>query len=61
LEEKQQIEIKKEIEHKKTPEIVKSVYLNASSAGNEEKINKLIELIKKSEINSVTIDVKDVS
>ncbi len=46
---------------KNPPEIIKAVYLTSSSGGNEKKINWLIDLAKKSELNAVVIDIKDFS
>src|SRR3989344_1527763 len=43
------------------PEIVKAVYLTSPSGGSEKKINWLIDLSNKSELNSVVIDIKDFS
>lgn len=40
---------------------VKGVYLTAYSAGNEKKINQIISLIEKTELNAVVIDIKDYS
>lgn len=48
------------IEHIKTPDFVKSLYYTAYSASNEAKLNSLINLVKTTEINSVTIDIKEV-
>ena len=43
------------------PDIVRAVYLTSTSGGNEKRINWLIDLVKKSELNSVVIDIKDFS
>ncbi len=46
--------------HIKTPEKVKSLYFTGYSGGNSKKIEELIYFVKNSEINSVTIDIKEV-
>lgn len=43
------------------PAIIKAVYLTAWSAGNSKKIDYLIDLAEKTEINAVVIDIKDYS
>ena len=43
------------------PAIIKAVYFTAWSAGNSKKIDYLIDLAKKTEINAVVIDIKDYS
>lgn len=40
---------------------VKGLYLTAYSAGNEKKIDQIIELINATELNAVVIDIKDYS
>ncbi len=40
---------------------VKAVYLTAYSAGNKNKINEIIKLLNKTELNAVVIDIKDYS
>ena len=40
---------------------VKGLYLTAYSAGSEKKINEIINLIDKTELNAVVIDIKDYS
>lgn len=40
---------------------VKGLYLTAYSAGNQDKINEIISLLDKTELNSVVIDLKDYS
>lgn len=40
---------------------VKGVYLTAYSAGNSKKIDSIINLIEKTELNAVIIDIKDYS
>lgn len=41
--------------------MVKGIYLTAYSAGNPKKVEEIIELINKTELNAVVIDVKDYS
>lgn len=43
------------------PDIIKAVYLTSISGANEKKINWLIGLANKSELNSVVLDIKDFS
>ena len=43
------------------PKIVKAVYATGWSAGSESKIDALIDLIKRTELNAIVIDVKDYS
>jgi len=38
---------------------VKGIYMTGNTVANEQKFNKLIELIKTTELNAVVIDVKD--
>ena len=38
---------------------VKGIYLSAHVAGNEEKMQEMIQKIDETEINAVVIDVKD--
>lgn len=46
----------------KPPQVVaKSLYLTAYSAGSAKKIDSIIDLIDKTELNSVVIDIKDYS
>lgn len=40
---------------------VKGIYLTAYTAGNAEKLDALLELIDKTELNAVVIDIKDYS
>ena len=42
-------------------EKVKGLYLTAYSAGNSKKIDEIINLINKTELNAVIIDIKDYS
>lgn len=54
--------IKQEKNKQKPPtQTVKGVYLTAYSAGNPEKIDEIIELLNKTELNAVVIDIKDYS
>jgi len=46
---------------KNPPAVVKTVYATSWSAGNEAKINYLVDLIKKTELNAIIIDIKDYS
>lgn len=41
--------------------VVKGVYLTAYTAGSKERINQIIDLIDRTELNAVVIDVKDYS
>ncbi len=50
---------KKKIVHIQTPEPVKAVYMTSWVAGNIKLRNKVIDLIDKTEINSIVIDIKD--
>ncbi|OGN00616.1 MAG: hypothetical protein A3B91_02265 [Candidatus Yanofskybacteria bacterium RIFCSPHIGHO2_02_FULL_41_29] len=43
------------------PEIVRAIYLTSTSVANGNKIDKLIDLANKTELNSVVIDIKDSS
>jgi len=47
--------------HVKTPEAVKAIYMTSWVAGTTKWRAELVDFIKKSEINSVVIDVKDYS
>lgn len=53
--------LKTETFFQEAPEIIKAIYLTSDSGGNEKKINWLIELADKSELNTVVIDIKDFS
>ncbi len=46
---------------RQAPEIIKAVYATGWSAGNTQRINYLIDLIKKTELNAIVIDIKDYS
>lgn len=46
---------------KKSPAKVRGLYLTAYSAGSTKKINSIIDLINKTELNAVVIDIKDYS
>lgn len=50
-----------EAKQKPKKQIVKGLYLTAYSAGNPKKIDEIIDLIKKTELNAVVIDIKDYS
>jgi len=43
------------------PEIVRAIYLTSTSAANINRIDKLVELANKTDLNSVVIDIKDSS
>lgn len=43
------------------PSVVKAIYLTGWSAGSASKIQRVIDLVKSTELNSVVIDVKDYS
>jgi hypothetical protein len=46
-------------EEKVLPQIIKAVYLTSWSASNSSRIDYVIDLSKKTEINAVVIDIKD--
>lgn len=46
---------------KPNQQTVKAIYLTAYSAGNKNKINEIINLLDKTELNAVVIDIKDYS
>lgn len=48
-----------EPEPERIPVKVKGVYLSAYTAGNEEKMDEMIQKIDETEVNAVVIDVKD--
>lgn len=50
-----------ETRQKPKRQTVKGLYLTAYSAGNIKKIDEIIDLIKKTELNAVVIDIKDYS
>jgi len=52
-----------EVKLKQKPEkiVAKAIYLTAYSAGSEKKLNAMIDLINKTELNAVVIDIKDYS
>ncbi len=54
------IDLDKQIIHIKTPKIVKSLYYNFSAIQSSSKYKNLLEIIEKTDINSVTIDIKTV-
>lgn len=41
------------------PKIVRGIYLTAWSAGSHTKLNKMLDLLDRTELNSVVIDVRD--
>jgi hypothetical protein len=43
------------------PAAIKGVYITAYSAGNKAKVKEIIDLIDKTELNAVVIDIKDYS
>lgn len=43
------------------PQIVRGLYATGWSAGSENKLNQLISVIKKNNLNSIVIDIKDYS
>lgn len=43
------------------PRVVKGVYLTAYSAGSSRKVQEIISLIERTELNAVVIDIKDYS
>ena len=43
------------------PQIVKAIYATGWSAGNPKKVKYFIDLIKKTELNAIVIDIKDFS
>jgi len=51
----------KKVEHIKTPEAVKAVYMSSWVAGTPSIRQRVIDLIDKTEVNAVVIDVKDYS
>lgn len=56
------VKIQATIIRKKTElKTVKGLYLTAYSAGNHKKLDEIIDLINKTELNAVVIDIKDYS
>lgn len=49
----------KKVEHLKTPEPLKAVYMTACYAGTPSLRTKLVKLIEETELNAVIIDIKD--
>ncbi|MGB9847858.1 MAG: putative glycoside hydrolase [Minisyncoccia bacterium] len=43
------------------PKIIKGIYLTAYTAADQKRVKELIDLIKKTELNAVVIDIKDYS
>ncbi len=58
---KSEILNQKQIEHLKTPEPLKAIYMTACAAGTPSFRESLTSLIDNSEINAIIIDVKDFS
>lgn len=48
-----------EVTHINTPESVKALYVSAWVAGSAKYINPLVDLIDKTELNAIVIDIKD--
>jgi hypothetical protein len=48
-----------QVTHIKTPDQVKAIYMSSWVAGNEKLRDKLVDIIDKTEINAVVIDIKD--
>lgn len=46
---------------KPSPRVAKGVYLTAYSAGSKKKVDEIIDLINRTELNAVVIDIKDYS
>ena len=42
-----------------TPEFVKGIYMTANTAGYKKRFNQLIDLVDRTEINALVIDIKD--
>lgn len=53
--------IKKHARHKHEPIKVKALYITAYSASSQAKVDEIIDLIDKTELNAIVIDVKDYS
>lgn len=49
----------KKVQHVATPEFVKGIYLSAYTASDPARREKLFELVRKTELNAVVIDLKD--
>lgn len=43
------------------PEVIKAIYLTASTAANEKRMDEIIDLVKTTELNAVIVDIKDYS
>jgi hypothetical protein len=43
------------------PEVIKAIYITSWSASSDSRVSSLIDLIKKTELNAVVIDIKDYS
>jgi len=56
----QELEMKKKrVEHIKTPEPLKAIYMTSWVAGDKKWRSELVKLIDETEINAVVIDIKD--
>lgn len=53
--------VREEAQKRTMPASVKGVYITAYSAGNKAKVNEIIRLIDRTELNAVVIDIKDYS
>lgn len=51
--------IEEKVKHKELPEAVKAIYMTACVAGTPSFREKLVKLIKETELNSIVIDIKD--
>jgi len=56
-----QIKTEEIVKQKPPEQVVKGIYLTAYSAANGKKIDQIIELINKTELNAIVIDIKDYS
>ncbi len=61
LEEREEEEVKPKINHVKTPESVKAIYMTACVAATPTLRANLVKLVEETEINSIIIDIKDFS
>lgn len=50
---------KKEVEHLKTPEPLKGIYMTQCVAGTPSMRERLVKLVEETELNSIIIDIKD--
>lgn len=51
--------LEEKTQHQKTPESVKAIYMTSWVAGTPKWRTELVDFIKKTEINSIVIDIKD--